>query len=484
MSKLIAAIHEYAVAQKHATALASQGIELNYQDLADKVSELSNILSQYSGKCIGIKIENSINWVLLDLACIDAKVITVPLPDFFTVQQQMHALETSGAELLLTDKKEQELKSIFSLNDSSIFLKQLDFEPVKLPEYTAKVTYTSGTTGEPKGVCLSQQGMEKVAGSLVDAIGQDQVEKTAAILPLAVLLENLAGCYATLLGGGCYDICPQSQIGFKQGMIPDFTSLIDYLNKSKAQHCILVPELLRGVMSALVLSGKHLSKIKFIAVGGSRVSVSLLEQAEKMGLPVYEGYGLSEAASVVSVNTPSTHQQGSVGKVLPHSHIDIDHDGEIILKSPALLGYVGVENKPQIFQTGDIGHIDNEGFLYITGRKKNIIINSMGRNISPEWPESELLAKLHIAQAVVLGDAKSELIALIVPTSKDTTLSQIEISVQSANKALPEYAQVKQWRMVHPFTVANHQLTGTGRPKRNVISSVYQQQINTMYSAA
>lgn len=484
MSKLISAIHEYASTQGNSAALISNGITLSYQELAGKIDELSKILSQYKGKCAGLELKNGFNWVLLDLACISEGVITVPLPDFFTPKQRQHALSTSGASLLFSDTLNNDAKSIFSINDSVIALERLKNPSIQLPEGTAKITYTSGTTGEPKGVCLSQAGMEKVAASLIEVIGKSAAEKTAAVLPLAVLLENIAGCYATLLAGGCYDVQSQSSIGFQNGMLPDSQKLLEYLHKSHARSCILVPELLRGLMKTMLVSGLRLPEMKFIAVGGSRVSESLLRQAQETGLPLYEGYGLSEAASVVAVNTPKQHKTGSVGQLLPHGEVYIAADGEILLSCPALLGYVGEGVAAEHFATGDVGDIDTQGFLHITGRKKNIIINSMGRNISPEWPESELLAQPPIAQAVVLGDARAELVALIVPGAASVDSGQIDTAVTRVNTQLPEYAQIKHWQMVMPFSTENQQLTGTGRPRRDVIAKAYRDQINTMYSVA
>ncbi|MGD9000605.1 MAG: AMP-binding protein, partial [Granulosicoccaceae bacterium] len=434
--------------------------------------------------CAGIALENSMAWVILDLACIQAGIVTVPLPPFFTAAQCEHALHTSGAALLFTDKPGRHTGPVFVTHGRPVWLESLQNEAVVLPAGTEKITYTSGTTGKPKGVCLSQQGMEQVAGSLVEVIGKKFAAHTAAVLPLAVLLENIAGCYATFMAGGCYDIQPQAEIGFTRGMIPDFGQLSRYLRASQAQSCILVPELLRGLMQALLQSKQNLPAMKFIAVGGSRVAPSLLEQAERLGLPVYEGYGLSEAASVVAVNTPAQQLGGSVGRVLPHIEVDFAADGEILLRQPAFLGYVGEAKQAGSYPTGDLGRLDDEGYLHITGRKKNIIINAMGRNISPEWPESELLAQPQVAQTIVFGDADAELGALIVPSSAQLDASQLAAAVANANRQLPEYAQIRHWRVTTPFTIANQQLTGTGRPRRDVILKANREQISQMTSAA
>lgn len=482
MSTVLRAIAGYASEQGDAPALISATSVLSYRDLCQQIDTLSIELKEYRGQCAGIELDNGIAWILIDLACVQAGIVTVPLPVFFTEAQRQHALHSAGANLLFSDKPGQ--TSLLNKSGYAISIQHLHNPPVDLHVDTSKITYTSGTTGEPKGVCLSQQGMEQVATSLLSVIGQSAAEKTAAVLPLAVLLENIAGCYATLLAGGCYDVQPQASIGFSHGMIPDFVQLFHYLRQSAARSCILVPELLRGLMQVIAQGGQGLPDMRFIAVGGSRVSASLLQQAELLGLPVYQGYGLSEAASVVSVNTRTSNGIGTVGMLLPHIEIEIAEDGEIMIQNPAFLGYVGEPVRDDSYPTGDIGTVDAQGFLCITGRKKNIIINAMGRNIAPEWPESELLAQPQIAQTLVMGDAEMALSALLVPSSTAVDVLQLNEAITRANRALPEYAQVRFWQISSPFTVANKQLTGTGRPRRSVIIEACQAQLNNMYSVA
>jgi long-chain acyl-CoA synthetase len=483
MSEILRVIAQHARDQGDSPALVSGTTTLSYSELCQQVDELATALKGYRGQCAGIELDNGISWLLLDLACIKMDIVTVPLPAFFTPAQRQHALHSAGADILFSDRSGRQV-SLLTTKRHGITVQALDNPKIALPRGTAKITYTSGTTGEPKGVCLSQVGMEQVARSLVSAIGQQAAEKTAAVLPLAVLLENIAGCYATLFAGGCYDVQPQAEIGFQHGMIPDFVQLHHYLRESAARSCILVPELLRGLMQVIAQTGQGLPDMRFIAVGGSRVSKALLQQAQQLELPVYQGYGLSEAASVVSVNTLLANQNGSVGKLLPHIDINVAEDGEILIQQPAFLGYVGEAEPDDVFATGDIGVLDKQGFLHITGRKKNIIINAMGRNISPEWPESELLAQPQIAQAIVFGDAKTDLSALLVPSALSIKTSRLADAVARANQSLPEYAQISHWRISPPFTVENKQLTGTGRPRRAAIIEACQEQINNMYSVA
>ena len=119
--------------------------------------------------------------------------------------------------------------------------------------------------------------------------------------------------------------------------------------------------------------------------------------------------------------------------------------------------------------TGDLGRLDDEGFLFIDGRKSNLIITGFGRNISPEWVESELLAQPEIRQAVVYGEAQAELSALLVPLSPELEDSALQGAVDRANLNLPAYAQIRNWRRRGPLDAAAGELTGNGRPRRKAI---------------
>lgn len=427
-------------------ALKEDQYQITYGNLAYAVSVRAKKISDYS--CVALAMNNSIDWVLWDLAAIFAGVALVPLPPFFTEEQRNHALRAAGCDAIITP-------------DGVI---SLPYARVPLPEGTAKITFTSGTTGTPKGVCLSLTAIENVAQSIVDVLGKDMAGIHASVLPLGVLLENVAGVYATLLAGGTVHLTPLESFG------ENYANLHRVLSHAKATSAILVPEILRILMAQ---GGRYdsLPDLRYIAVGGSKVSPALIEKARWMGLPVYEGYGLSECASVVSLNTPTQDKSGSVGKILPHIECQI-RDGEIVIRNTGFLGYIG-EEAPADIATGDIGELDDEGFLSITGRKKNILITSYGRNVSPEWVESELLAQPEIAQAVVYGDAQAHLSAYVVPSSFKANIGD---GVARANTRLPDYAQIKDFHSIPPLSPKDGTLTGTGRPRRSRIFQLYQKE--------
>jgi long-subunit acyl-CoA synthetase (AMP-forming) len=223
--------------------------------------------------------------------------------------------------------------------------------------------------------------------------------------------------------------------------------------------------------------------LKFMAVGGGKVSPQLLQDASALSLPVYEGYGLSECGSVVSLNTPKAKREGSVGKPMPHASVSIADSGEVMVKGNAMQGYLNHDNSKDdngIIATGDIGHLDDDGYLYITGRRKNVLISSFGRNISPEWVEAQLSTQPIIYQVAVLGDGEPHLSAVIVAnpnmvaTSNDPQ-SAIAQAIDVVNQTLPDYARIQQWHLAeHPFSTDNELLTDNGKLRRAHIFTAYQ----------
>ncbi len=417
---------------------------ITYGDILTHINNRAEQLDDV--QVLAIALNNSVECMLWDMAALQAQIPCVPIPHFFSEDQVFHLLHESGVSHIISPN---------GLRDTGIFSRGL------LPDGTAKITFTSGTTGTPKGVCLSKSAMENVAGSIVEVLGEELVGTHCCVLPLSILLENVAGVYAGLMAGCTIELPDLSAYG------DQYQNLHSLLKQRRATSIIVVPEILRLLMGQVIEQGP-LPHLEFIAVGGSKVDPSLLANARLLGLPVYEGYGLSECASVVSMNVPYHEKTGSTGKLLPHVKVQIIND-EIQITNPGFLGYIG-EKAPKHFNTGDLGSLDEDGFLSVTGRSKNVLITSYGRNISPEWIEATLLAQPSIAQALVYGDGQPSLSAFIVPTAKE---EHIQSAIEAANAKLPEYAQVKSFQIVPPFTISDNTLTGTGRPKREQILTLY-----------
>ncbi|MDB5456147.1 MAG: AMP-dependent synthetase and ligase [Caulobacter sp.] len=473
MSRVLGAIDAHAAASPDAIALSTSSATWTYAQLGEAVGQTATALFAFAplvrpGAPVALRLPNGPAWVILDLALIRLGWPSLPLPGFFTPAQRDHALADAGVTLLI-EAAEADGQIVVAGTPIAV-TPRLD-PPVPLPAGTAKITYTSGSTGQPKGVCLSQTQMEAVAGSLVAAIGADYAGRHLPLLPLSILLENVAGLYTTLIAGGRYHVLPAAALGLGDPFRPDLAGLASAIAAEEATSLIVVPELLRALLMVMTFTGARFPQLNLVAVGGAKVSSQLLSQADALGLPVYEGYGLSECASVVALNTPAARKVGAVGRPLSHLTVEIAPDGEIVVGPHPFLGYAGGALNAGVVRTGDLGGLDADGFLRIEGRRSNTIITAFGRNVAPEWVESELLAQPEIRQAVVFGEAQAALGALIVPLLPDMDEAVIAQAVARANQALPDYAQVKRWQVRAPFDLAAGELTNNGRPRRAVLLS-------------
>ncbi|MBE0370568.1 AMP-binding protein [Pseudoalteromonas aurantia] len=465
----------------------SSGVSL--AQLQENCLRLSREIMQFDSQCIAIKLSNCIAWVVLDIAIMQANRIALPLPPFFSSDQQDYAMEKAGCQVLFTDEPQDNNLLMFrqEIFGRAIYVyKTKIHSPVSIFKQTKKITFTSGSTGQPKGVCLSFESQLAVARSLCTKI-DIQAPKHLCILPLAVLLENIAGVYAPLLSGGQVVLLTNEQLGYLGGELNDGQRLLSAIDANQPTSIILVPELLKYLIMACMEGWVPPKSLMFIAIGGAHTDRELLRRAWDMGLPVFQGYGLSEAGSVVCLNS-SEYQDGSVGPVLPHI-ISRCVEGELQIKGPLFLGYLGgaAHNPHSWFATGDlIGEssksMNGDLNLQILGRKSNLIINSYGRNINPEWPESLLLSKPWLQQAVVFGEAKPFLIALLW-VGKDILDEQVSEHIHMINSYLPDYAQVKRWvRLSAPLSLSQGYLTPNCKPKRLQIAQGFRNQILELYN--
>lgn len=439
--------------------------------------------------------DNGIGWAIADLALHAARAVNVPLPGYFTKAQIDHALGSVGVDVILTDDPARVLawhsdwmQAGISPASGLATLRRTvrPSERPALPTGTTKITFTSGSTGAPKGVCLDAGTIERVAQSLADVIAPLGVRRHLCLLPLATLLDNLAGLFAAPRIGAMTIVPPLAETGIHYGGV-DTSALLDCIERHAPESLILVPELLRLLLWAIQRGWRAPRSLRFLAVGGAAVAPELLDTAHRLGLPVYQGYGLSECASVVTLSTPDAQRRGSVGRALPHARIRVDAHGELHVCGATMLGYldegVTTGGGPAEIATGDLGRIDTDGFVYVEGRAKNILITTLGRNVSPEWVERELLAQPAIGQAVVFGDARPWLFALLVPAAAQVTAADLATAVTRANRELPDYARVRRWQVAPAaFTAADGTSTPNGRPRRAVLAAKYAALIDAAYA--
>lgn len=461
--------------------------ELDAVALATRISSLRAALQARRAPHapVALLADNSPEWLAADLATQQLGLTLVPLPLFFTPAQWAHVLQESGASAVLAPAGAP--LSAFGFGDpidcgGPLQLYQAATASDRpAPADTQKITFTSGTTAAPKGVCLSTAQQWELARALQQGVAPLQLERHLCLLPFAVLLENIAGPYTAMLSGATTICPPLAEVGLAGASQFDPQRCLDAIARYQAQSIIVLPQMLQAMLAVMAPGDSRTATLRFIAVGGAKVPARLLAAARARDLPVFEGYGLSECCSVVALNLPGSERSGSVGKPLPHRPVRIAADGEIEVGG-TLAHYLGMAPAAEGWlATGDLGHLDQDGYLYIDGRKKDILITGFGRNVSPEWPEAALLGTGVLAQVLVVGDGLPWLSALLVPATPGVTLAQLQQAVDLANQELPDYAQLRRWTLVPPFTPANGQATPNGRPRRAAIQQQHAALIASLY---
>ncbi len=498
---LLKAISRQADAYPENTAVEGLGYSFTYTGLIEQVNTTADYLRGFEGDVIGLLLENGPVWVVIDLAAQAAGKVVVPLPLFFSNEQLKHVIDDAGISLLLTDNPARLSKVVGGLfGEVPSFSKPnlLQAESISLYQCKSlidcntdlkgigKITYTSGTTGTPKGVCLSNETIFAVSEALKERTEATVDDSHLCLTPLSALLENIAGIYVPLLAGGKIIVLPSAEVGLRGASGLDIKQLFSALISYQASSAILIPQMLLAMVTAIEKGFPQPDKLRFLAVGGAPVSENLLARAAACGLPLFQGYGLSECASVVAVNSPTENCIGSVGKPLSHMRVSFSKEGEILVKGSLFKGYLGREKieQEQFWPTGDIGYQDEAGYLWVTGRKKSLFITSFGRNVAPEWLESEFSSHPAIQQIAVFGEGRPWNCAVIVSQRLAETdgFSEISQIIEKINERLPDYGQVKCWFAAkEPFSLENGQWTGTARLRREVIFKMYKDEIEQLY---
>lgn len=418
----------------------------------------------------------------------------------------------------------------------------------------ATIIYTSGTTGDPKGVMLTHDNLSSNEETSVEPYHMSPEDAAVSFLPLSHVYERVTA-YAYLFHGVPISYVERME-DLPQALLevhPTLAAAVPRVFEKLYGNVIQKGHEARGVkrkifdwaMSVARASVRWkaygedasymlnfrwsladrivYSKIRegiggrfraFIS-GGGPLSREIAEFFWAVGVPVYQGYGLTETSPVVSANYPGKNKVGTVGKAIENVHVRIAGDGEILVQGPCVMkGYyqkpeetAAVISEDGWLSTGDIGKVDEQGFLYVTDRKKDLFKTAAGKFVAPQPIENLLKVSPLISNAVLVGDARRYIAALIVPnfanveaaargegrtyTSHEQMASDpwvhglIESEVVRINSGLAQYETIKKFALLdHDFTFDGGQLTYTLKLKRRVIAERYNQIIEGLYADA
>ncbi|TMV11559.1 AMP-binding protein [Arenibacterium halophilum] len=410
-------------------ALRSGARTISYCALAGFLAESAKALAS-SPRVVGISCDDPLEAALADIALTFYGHVAVHVPPFFSPTQRAHIATAA------------EIETFIGRSDTLVATESLPRpeacpplgDPLNLPVAGARrIIFTSGSSGTPKGVIIGERQMAAAIAGLEKAISPRSDDRHLSLLPVAQLLEQVAGLYLPLLAGAEVCFCPEALTALFGGPMEPVMAMME---AARPTTTILVPALLARMVSELKLKRCNAPEsLRLVAVGGAKTSPALLADAKAHGLHVYEGYGLSECCSVVSMARPGNPQPGTVGEILDGVRVRID-DGEIVVSGPTVMeGYIGQTPVSGEWRTGDLGRIEN-GHLIIEGRKDWLIVTPQGRNINPEWVESCLCADPNIPAAGLrlAEDGMLEIIAVITAPVDPARIKHL-----LAN--LPQYAR-------------------------------------------
>lgn len=401
----------------------------------------------------------------------------------------------------------------------------------------ATIIYTSGTTGNPKGVMLTHANIIANVKAIVEHVELVSSDSALSFLPLAHVFERTAGYYNFLALGGTISYAESIEtvaedIGLTKPTVmisvPRFfekirTKVLSQLHgiKKIIFHAALKhgakhqssPTFMTKVFDHLVygkLRKKFGGRIRFFVSGGAPLGKEVGNFFAALGVNLIEGYGMTEASPVIAANNLKHNRIGTVGRTLPGVEVKLANDGELLTKGKNIMqGYYNLPDKTKEaidsegwLHTGDIAKIDDDGYISIIDRKKELIIMSNGKNVAPLEVESHLSKSRYINQLIVYGDNKQFLSALIVPAweqiiSDNTKLAQIEheklVKSKEVNEiitkalekrfsALASYQTIKKFILLpEEFSQDNNELTPTLKFKRKIIYAKYGKELEDLY---
>ncbi|EKF86656.1 AMP-binding protein [Methanobacterium formicicum] len=423
--------------------------------------------------------------------------ISLEMISFCRESQSIPSGIVSWSEFLKKGKDHQKIKN------NSLIQAPVDFGDL------ATIRYTSGTTGTPKGVTFNQEHLRWMAESMASLPpwkDRNREVRYLSFLPMNHVVEGILGTFSPYYAPAPLKIYFLEDFGDLASALPQakptiFFSVPRFYEKLWSQlknsfmgsHYIhLKPgirkKILKPVMKRLFLGKAGLDHCSQLIVGSATSSQHLILDYHSLGVEIHNAYGLTEAP-LVTLNRRGANRIGTVGEPLPETNIIIARDGEVLVKGPQVTpGYfesdVTPPKKGGWLQSGDIGFITPEGSLVITGRKKELIINSYGKSIDPLRIEALLRNAPGTSEVMLVGEGKPYLIALIW-VEDDYDPLEIERTIHKINQDLSHPEQVKRWGILpNDLSIDGGDLTANMKLKREIITQRYQDVIDALYQGA
>ena len=467
------------------------------------------------GGAVAILMGNVPEWPISDIGTIMAGGVGVGLYPTSSAEQIAYIINHSDAEFVLVDSREQ-LQKVLSVRDQLSKVRHIialdavtDGDVISYRELIARgheerstfsallkeraegadsddiaiMVYTSGTTGPPKGACLSHRYIINSVESLRQTIPIYDTDVSFSYLPFCHVAERISGLYNRLYAG--------ASVYF----VDDLTRLAEYMLEVKPTVFASLPRFFEKIHAQAVLNKSTNVKdyfggrIRLATSGGAPLPLEVAEYFAEAGLPILQAYGLTENVCV-AFNRPDNYKFGTVGPPMPGCEVRLADDSEILVRSEMMFSvyYKAPEETAKVFSdgwllTGDLGEFDEDGFLKIIGRKKELIVTSTGKKVSPALLENMLKEHHAIGQAMVYGEGKSYLVALITlnsPTSRETVQGIIE----GVNQRVSSTESIKRFAILErDFEIERDEITPTGKLKRDVITKQFRDVINALYLA-
>jgi long-chain acyl-CoA synthetase len=418
------------------------------------------------------------------------------------------------------------------------------------PEQLATIIYTSGTTGEPKGVMLTHGNVVSNMIAAADVLDVTDDDVALSFLPLSHAFERIVSyvymlCGTTMVFAESIETVARDIVLVRPTVLTGVPRVYEKMHArvmEKGQHAppakaaLFRWALKAGIARArLTLRGRGAGPIlavkaaiadklvfskvrdglggrmRYVVSGSAPLSMEIVEFFQAVGVPIVEGYGLTETAPVLTVNAPDAQRVGTVGRAIPGVELRIAPDGEILARGPNVMS--GYYNKPEAtadvlrdgwFHTGDIGVVDGDGYLKITDRKKDVLVTSGGKKIAPQPIEAVLKRSPLVSEAVVLGDRRRYAVALIVPefaalerrlqdlgrppapradlVTRSDVIALYQEIVDALNHELSQFESIKRIALLPAeFSIETGELTPTMKVRRKVIEDRWREQIEALY---